>query len=203
MKYIVVGLALLAALCPLADAQAVETARYMPRHQITLQGSANFTRKVTDSGITFKPTSSGGGLVGYRFNITRWLGVEGEYDFFRNTQKFITSSSSTALRTNVHAATGEAVVNIPNPLTKRMSSYAFVGGGALLYDPCDTKLIDGQIRNVIVFGGGLDIPVARHIAIRGQAKTFMYKAPDFTMSNLRTNKYVQTMVPSAGLVFSF
>ena len=204
MKHIIGGVIFMATLCNFAAAQAIETAKSsITRHQVTLQGGAVFTRKVTDSGIAYKPTSSGAGLVGYRFNINRWLGVEGDYDFFRNSQKFMISSNSTSLKTNVNVATGSAVINIPNPITKRFKSYAFVGGGALIFNPPGTDLTVLQTRNVVVFGGGVDFPIARHIAIRGQAKTLMYKAPDFTMSNFPTNKYVQTLVPSAGLVFSF
>jgi hypothetical protein len=175
----------------------------MTRHQVTVQGGVTFTRKVTDSGITYKPTSSGTGLVGYRFNINRWLGVEGDYDFFRNSQKFIISSTSISLKTNVNVATGSAVINIPNPMTKRFKSYASIGGGAMIFHPTGTDITTLQTRNVIVFGGGVDFPVAPHIAIRGQAKTLMYKAPDFATNNLRTSKYVQTMIPSVGVVFSF
>jgi hypothetical protein len=36
-----------------------------------------------------------------------------------------------------------------------------------------------------------------------QDKSFLYKAPDFKVADLHTNKYVETMIPSAGLVFSF
>jgi hypothetical protein len=193
----------MAALCNFAGAQAVETARHMTRHQVSVQGGAVFTRKVTDSGITYKPTSSGAGLVGYRFNINRWLGVEGDYDFYRNSQKFITSGSSISVKTNVNVATGSVVINIPNPITRRFRSYAFIGGGAMIFNPPGTDFTALHTRNVIVFGGGVDFPISRHIAIRGQAKTLMYKTPDFTMGNLQTSKYVQTMVPSAGLVFNF
>jgi hypothetical protein len=187
-----------------ASAQAFETATSGPRHQVTVQVGANFTRKVTDpSGITYKPTSSGAALIGYRFNIIRWLGVEADYDLFRNTQKFITTGSTTAFKTNVNVATGSLVFNLPNPLTKRIQSFASLGGGAMIFNQNGTDFNALETRNVIVVGGGLDIPVAPHIAIRGQAKTFLYKAPDFTISNLRTTKYVQTMVPSVGVVFSF
>jgi len=202
MKHIIWGVIFLGILCNFAVAQAVETATSVTRHQLTVQGGATFTRKVTDSsGITYKPTSSGAGLVGYRFNINRWLGVEGDYDFFRNSQKFMTSSSSTSLKTNVNVATGSAVINLPNPITKRFKSYAMVGGGAMIFNRSGTDFTALQTRNVIVFGGGADFPITRHIAIRGQAKTYMYKVPDFTISNFHTSKYVQTMVPSVGLVF--
>ena len=129
--------------------------------------------------------------------------MEGDGDYFRTTQKFLTSSTSTSVRTNVYAATGAAVISLPNPLTKRMKSYALVGGGVLVFHLRDTDLIDPQFKNVIVFGGGVDIPVAPHIAIRGQAKTFMYKAPDFGLSAIRTTKYAQAMVPSVGVVLNF
>src|SRR5260370_37116636 len=107
MKHILGGVIFREPICIFGTAQAVETARSMTRHQVTVQGGAIFTRKMTDAGITYKPTSSGAGLVGYRFNINRWLGVEGDYDFFRNSQKFITSSSCTSLTTKVKVPTGQ------------------------------------------------------------------------------------------------
>ncbi len=73
----------------------------------------------------------------------------------------------------------------------------------MIFNPPGTDLPALQTRNVIVFGGGVDFPIARHIAIRGQGKTLMYKVPDFTMTSLRTSKYGQTMVPSVGVVFDF
>ena len=39
------------------------------RQEVTIQGSGFFSKETTDSGITSKPTYSGGVLAGYRFNI--------------------------------------------------------------------------------------------------------------------------------------
>jgi hypothetical protein len=41
-------------------------------------------------------------------------------------------------------------------------------------------------------------------ALPSECKTshFLYKAPDFKVTDLHMNKYVETMIPSAGLVFS-
>ncbi|NYF78587.1 outer membrane protein [Granulicella arctica] len=203
MKQLICGVIFLGSLCHFAGAQAIETATRTPRQQVSVQLGADFTRKVTDAGITYKPTSSGAAEVGYRFNINRWLGAEGDFDFFRDSQKFILSSTTASLKTNVSVATGSVVINLPNPITKRFKSFATVGGGAMIFNPTGTDFTAVQSRNVIAFGGGADFPVTRHIAIRGQAKTFLYKAPDFKMSDLHTSKYVQTMVPSVGLVFSF
>jgi hypothetical protein len=203
MKRLIGGFIFALTLCNFAFAQTVEATKSFARQQVTLQGSGVFTRKVTDSGVTFKPTSSGGVLAGYRFNINRWLGVEGDFDGFRDSQKFLTSISTSALKTNVYAATGSAVISLPNPLTKKFQSFVSVGGGALIFYPQDTSLAPRQARNVIAFGGGVDIPVSRWIAIRAQAKNFTYKAPDFEVSSLHTGKYVQTMIPSVGVVYKF
>ena len=190
-------------LCGFAYAQAVPSTTSFARQQVTIDAGGSFTRKVTDSGITFDPTSAIDGTVGYRFYINRWLGVEGDYDLFRNSQKYISSTSTTRVPTNVGAATAAVVVNIPNPLTKRFTSFISAGASEMLFYQHDTPGIDRQLKNAIMIGGGVDFPVSRHIAIRVQDKSFLYKAPDFKVADLHTNKYVETMIPSAGLVFSF
>jgi opacity protein-like surface antigen len=176
--------------------------------QITVQGSGIFTRMTRDSGLPYKPTSSRGILVGYRYNIIRWLGVEGDFDYFRNSQKYLTSTNTDLLKANVSAVTGTAVISIPNPLIKRLHSFVQVGGGALLFSPQDMNFdnpqsINWQTKPVIVFGGGMDIDITRRIAIRGEARTLMNKAPDFGFDSLRVDKYSQTMIPSVGIVFKF
>jgi len=41
-------------------------------------------------------------MAGYRFNLKNWLAVEGDYDYFRNSQKFLSSSGTTFIPMNVH-----------------------------------------------------------------------------------------------------
>jgi len=203
MKEIIYSVALFLASCGFAAAQTEPAVLTKPSSQITLQGSGLFARSVTDFGVTYKPSTTEGVMAGYRFNIFRWLGVEGDYDYFlHDAQKYAFSNSSLSLKTNVNAATGAAVINIPNPLTKKLQSFVLVGGGAMIFHPSESSF-DYQVRNAIVFGGGVDFPVTRHFAIRAQAKTFLYKAPDFQNADLKVDKFTQAIVPSAGLVFKF
>lgn len=194
MKRLIVVVGLLFAVCSFSFAQ--ET-----RHEITVQGSGLFTRETNDLGITNKPTYSGGLLAGYRFNINRWLGVEGDYDYFSNSQKYITTSDTALLQTNVHAITGSAVIKIPTSTI--LKPYALVGGGAMVFDPRDTSLVDSQTRGTFVYGGGVDVSLTKHFAARGQYRGFVYKVPDFEVTDLRTDKFTHAAVPSAGLVFTF
>jgi len=135
MNRIFLALILPAAVCGMAVAQAVPTANRRPSSELNVQGGAIFARAVTDHGIRYKPTSAGSVDVGYRFYITRWLGVEGDFDYFRNSQKYTTSTFTLQQKTNVAAVSGSAVFNLPNPLTNKFQSFFMVGGGALIFHP--------------------------------------------------------------------
>ena len=176
------------------------------RNEVTVQGSGFFTQETTDGGITNKATNSGGVMAGYRFNLKNWLSVEGDYDYFRNSQKFWSGSGATSIPMNVHAATGTAIVKLPSfrmPAVKIVSPFVLAGGGAMFFDPRGGPVIKEQTRGAFVYGGGFDVPMAKHIAVRAQYRGFVYKTPDFEMTSLKVDKYTHSAVPSAGLVFTF
>jgi opacity protein-like surface antigen len=202
MNRSVFTLSILLSLSGFAAAQATPSAYRRPRSEINLQGGGVFARAVTEDGVHYKPTSAGSVDVGYRFYLTRWLGVEGDFDYFRNSQKYTTSTIVLSQKTNVAAVSGAAVFNLPNPLTKKFESFFMVGGGALIFHPENTDT-SFETKQAIVFGGGIDVPLGRHLAIRGQAKTFLYKAPDFGVPALKVDKFTQAMIPSAGIVWKF
>jgi hypothetical protein len=47
------------------------------------------------------------------------------------------------------------------------------------------------------------VPITKHVALRAEYRGFVYKAPDFDRSDLKTDKFTHSAVPSAGLVFTF
>ena len=176
------------------------------RHEVTVQGSGFFKKQTTAGGITDEATNSGGVMAGYRFNLKKWLAVEGYYDYFRNDQKFSASSVTTFIPMNVHAVTGTAIVKLPSfkiPGVKIVSPFTLAGGGAMFFDPRKGSVNTEQTRGAFVYGGGLDVAMAKHIALRAQYRGFVYKIPDFEMTSLKVDKYTHSAVPSVGLVFAF
>ena len=136
------------------------------RHEVTVQGSGFFQKQTTAGGITNEPTNSGGVMAGYRFNLKNWLAVEGDYDYFRNHQTFSGSSGTTSIPMNVHAATGVAIVKLPSfkmPAVKIVSPFVLAGGGAMFFDPRGGSISNEQTRGAFVYGGGFDVPMAKHI----------------------------------------
>jgi opacity protein-like surface antigen len=172
------------------------------RNEVTVQGSGFFKKQTTVDGITDEPTNSGGVMAGYRLNLKNWLAVEGDYDYFRNDQKFLSSSGTTFMLMNVHAATGTAIVKLPSfkaPAVRIVSPFVL----AMFFDPRGGPVNQEQTRGAFVYGGGFDVPMAKHIALRAEYRGFVYKIPDFEMTSLKVDKYTHSAVPSVGLVFRF
>ena len=176
------------------------------RHEVTVQGSGFFKKQTTAGGITDEATNSGGVMAGYRFNLKKWLAIEGDYDYFRNDQKFSASSGNASIPMNVHAMTGTAIVKLPSfkmPGVKIVSPFVLAGGGAMFFDPRGGSVTKEQTRGAFVYGGGVDVPISKHFLVRAQYRGFVYKIPDFEMTSLKVDKYTHSAVPSAGLVFTF
>ena len=122
------------------------------KSELTVQGSGFFQKQTTNHGITNTPTNSGGVMTGYRLNLKNWLAVEGDYDYFRNHETFVSSSGTAFIPTNVHAATGTAIVKLPAfkiPAIKIVSPFVLGGGGAMFFDPREGSVSE-QTRGAFV-----------------------------------------------------
>jgi len=174
------------------------------RQEVTVQGSGFLQKQTTNGGVINDPTNSGGVMAGYRFNLNRWLAVEGDYDYFRNHETF-ESNGKTFIPLNVHGVTGVGVVKLPSVKATgatRVSPFVLAGGGAMFFDPRQGSL-NQQTRGAFVYGGGVDVPVSRHFLLRAQYRGFVYRIPNFDQASLRVDKYTHSAVPSVGLVFTF
>src|SRR5260370_1584526 len=104
------------------------------RSDISLQCTGLFTRDSSGNGSSRTTSDTCGLQVGYRYHINRWLAAEGDYGFGRNTQNYFGSFGESRVRSDVHAVTGDLVVNLPLPI-RRIKTYALAGGGGLIFDP--------------------------------------------------------------------
>ena len=62
------------------------------RSEISVQGTGFFTKDADGNGIRQQATDTGAFLLGYRYNINRWLAAEGNYGYDRNSQIYFGST---------------------------------------------------------------------------------------------------------------
>ncbi len=195
------GIAVLALLLTLTLAAAAQEYR----SEVSVQGTGFFTKESSGRGIRQDATDTGGVLVGYRFNINRWLAAEASYGYDRNTQLY--SGSTTArVQANVHQITGAAVVKLPS--FAKLQPFVLAGGGGLVFDPTGNPggSFTGatqETKGAFLYGGGADYRLTHHLALRAEYRGLVYKTPSFNVANLDTDKFTHVAQPSAGIVFRF
>lgn len=184
-------------------AQVKAPATPQKRQQVYLGAGVVVTRKLTSDGVKFEPTSAANYELSYRYCVLKHFAVQGDYDLFLNSQKYQTSGGLKSIATDVHAGTANAVIPFGNPLSKRFESSITFGGGALTFVPRNASGLSSQTVGEFSIGGGDDLLLSHNLRIRLQVKGIMYKAPDFGVKSLHTDKLVQTVMPTLGVVYSF
>jgi opacity protein-like surface antigen len=174
--------------------------------EVSIQGTGFFTKDSQGSGISQHSTDTGGFLIGYRYHFNRWFAAEANYGYARNTQQNLTVGGPFNVQANVHQATGAFVVTLPG--SSRINPYVLAGAGALVFDPTNNagQSVPGalqQAKAALVYGGGADFPLLRHVALRAEYRGYVYNRPDFQLAALDSHVTAHTAVPSAGLVFRF
>jgi opacity protein-like surface antigen len=175
------------------------------RSQVTVQGTGLIIKNSDGQGISNEATKSAGLLVGYSYQFHRWGGVEANYGYARNTQKYSDGLAQTAIQSNIHEITGSFVLHIPVE-TNIVRPYALAGGGALIFDPTDNISLtaaDQQTRGTFVYGGGVNFDITPNFGVRAEYRGFVYKTPDFTIGNLNLDKFTHLAQPSAGIFVRF
>jgi outer membrane immunogenic protein len=175
------------------------------RSEISVQGTGFFTKNSDGKGIRDHATETGGVLVGYRYNITRWLAAEANYGYDRNTQSYF-GGTMARVQANIHTITGSAVVKLPG--FAKLQPYVLGGGGALLFDPTNNSGgsfvgATWQAKGAFLYGGGADYAFTRRISLRAEYRGYVYKAPDFYLTGLNTDAWTHIAQPSAGIVYRF
>ncbi len=177
------------------------------RHEISVQGTGNFTKDSEGNGINQHTTDSGGFLVNYRFHFTPWLAAEANYGYSRNTHQNLTLSGPFNVNANMHQTTGALVLSVPANVS-RLEPYVLAGAGALTFDP-RTDVIgtfagaDQQTKAAFLYGGGANVRLAPHVALRLEYRGLAYKRPDFGVDSLNSDATTHTAMPTLGLSFRF
>lgn len=173
--------------------------------QISFQATGLVTRDSNDQTPSHEASRSGGLLVGYSYQFSRWFGAEGNYGYARNTQNYLTLGGPASLQSDIHQVTGALVAHIPVNL-RTFRPYVLGGGGALIFDPTDKFIVTGaerQTRGTFVYGGGATFDITNNLGLRVEYRGLVYKVPDFSLESLNLDKFTHLAQPSVGFVVRF
>jgi opacity protein-like surface antigen len=168
------------------------------RSEVSVQGTGFFTKDSTGNGIRQEATKTGGVLVGYRYNINRWLAAEANYGYDRNTQ-FYSGAVPARVQANIHQITGSAVVKLPS--FAKLQPFVLAGGGGLVFDPTGNPggTFAGATRETkgaFLYGGGADYRLTHHLALRAEYRGLVYKG-----SELQCCKFGHRQIHARGAAF--
>jgi opacity protein-like surface antigen len=144
----------------------------------SVQALGSFVKQTTQAGIKQDATNSGGVLGTYRFWFGRHNGVEANYAWTTNTEKYISSAWTTTRMKS------QQLTFFRMPM-KRWSPFILGGAGALSFDPKDFAAASTQTRAAFVYGGGADINLTDHVFVRGEYRGFVYNSPTYDLANVK------------------
>src|SRR5262245_30153546 len=158
------ALGLVAVIVAVAASATTVFAQVEQPSQISVQGTALVTKSSKDQIPSNDASKSGGLLVGYSYQFSRWFGAEANYGYSRNTQNFIALGGPSSVQADFHEFTGALVAHIPINV-RSVRPYVLGGGGALVFNPTDKFIVTGadrQTRGAFVYGGGANFDITKN-----------------------------------------
>ena len=171
------------------------------RMDVTVQASGSFVKSTTQNGIENKATNSGGVLASYRYFFSKRHGVEANYGYTLNTQKYLSPAGTLGVNTHSHEVSGAYVFHMP---MSKITPFALAGVGALVFDPRNFAGASTQTRAAFVYGAGADLNLSRHIFMRAEYRGFVYNSPTYDLAAFnRLDRATHRAEPSIGFGYRF
>ncbi len=157
-------------------------------------------------GVRESATSTVGFLGSYRYMLTPRSAAEANYSFSQYSTRFNTNFLPNF---RVHTRQQEfSVAYVYSFNFHNFSPFAEVGPAAIFFgairDNVSTSL-DLKRTTAIgaMFGAGVAYEVSPSFDVRVQYRGFAVKAPDFSLTNLQTNRYEVISMPTVGVAYHF
>jgi outer membrane immunogenic protein len=167
------------------------------RSEVTAQALGSFVKTTTQSGISQSVDHTAGALGSYRFYFDRHNGVEMNYGYTQNTEKY----GATGIETNSHEVSAAYVLRFP---MKRWSPFVLAGAGGMIFDPKNFAGGNNQARAAFLYGGGADFNLSDRLFFRAEYRGFVYNSPTYDLSSLNgLDRITHRAEPSVGIGWRF
>ena len=178
------------------------------RQDVSFSATGLFGPQVNGNGAQLNSTGALGLLTSYRYMLTPHSALELNYGFAQNQNVYKVSFNGVNGQ-RIHSREQEITGAYVYSLTfKRFNPFAEIGVGAMLFTPIrdyGTQTLDTKQNTNIggLFGGGLAYELSPSWDVRLEYRGFVAKAPDFGISDFKTNRYEVWSVPAVGVAYHF
>ena len=178
------------------------------RQDVSFSATGLFGPQVNGNGAQLNSTGSLGLLTSYRYMLTPHSALELNYGFTQNQNVFKVSFNGVNGQ-RIHSREQEVTAAYVYSLTfKRFIPFGEVGVGGMLFTPIrdyGTQTLDTkQSTNVGgMFGGGVAYELSPSWDVRVEYRGFVAKAPNFGISDFKTNRYEVWSIPAVGIAYHF
>jgi outer membrane immunogenic protein len=171
------------------------------RSEVSVQAFGSFVKSTTQNGIQQDATNSGGVLANYRYFFANSHGVEVNYGYSLNTQRYGFGGGLAGVKSNQHEVTAAYVYRHP---MRNITPFALAGVGGIVFDPTDAPGAATQARAAFVYGGGADFKITHRLFARAQYRGFIYNSPTFDLSPVAgADRVTHRAEPSVGFGYRF
>ena len=166
-----------------------------------------FTPEVNGNAVKLTTTTTVGFLGSYRYMLTPRSALELNYSFAQYTSRYSTSFlPNVRIHTRQQEITGAYVYNFRN--YRNFNPFVEAGVGGLIFTPIrdygTTNFDTKQNTNIgALFGGGVAYELSPSWDIRAEYRGFVVKAPDFGLTNFKTNRWEVISLPALGVAYHF
>ena len=167
------------------------------KSEVAAQAMGSFVKQTTQDSVKQEATNSSGVIGTYRFWFNRHNGVEGNYAWTQNTEKY----NRVGVDSNLHEISAAYVFRMP---MKRFSLFVLGGAGTLVFDPRNSTAADTQTRAAFVYGAGADINLTDHLFVRGEYRGLVYNSPTYELADFKgLDRVTHRAEPTVGFGFRF
>ena len=184
---------------------AVASRAQESRQDVSISATGVFAPFITGNDVQQRATDGLGGLVSYRYMLTPRSGLEVNYQYAQNAQKYYTSFNNIRVHDRMQEFSGAYVLNAN---FKNWNPFLEAGPAAFMFgilDDASTTTINGKGQTILggVYGAGVAYELSPSFDIRAEYRGLLMKTPDFGLEPQKTGRFYNVYNPVIGVAYHF
>jgi outer membrane immunogenic protein len=184
---------------------AVASQAQESRQDISLSVTGLFPPFITGNDVQQTGTYGLGGLVSYRYMLTPRSGLEVNYQYAQNAQKYYTSFNNVRVHDRMQEFSAAYVLN---QTFKNWNPFLEAGPGGFIFTPLDdasTTQLDVKQQTILgaMYGGGVAYEISPSWDIRAEYRGLLMKTPNFGLTPQKTGRFYNVYNPVVGIAYHF